>query len=128
MVAGWFEHRDAVTHAVAKTELQALRQRISVLCPGVPHQSVRSAAEARRVLARHATEEVGFLQFINLHRSFPEVAALVTSARVAAVAAALLGVERVRLYQDCAFLKGPADGPTHWHSDLNMVPLVETQP
>jgi hypothetical protein len=52
-----------------------------------------------------------------------QVAQLVKSPRVAAVAAALLGVERVRLYQDCAFLKNPEDGPTNWHSDLNMVPL-----
>jgi hypothetical protein len=110
-----------VTDALARTELTALRQRISVLCPGVPPESVRSAAEARRVLAERATEQVGFLQFINLHRSFPKVAALVKSRRVARAAAALLGVERVCLYQDCAFLKSPEDGPTNWHSDLNMV-------
>lgn len=32
-------------------------------------------------------------------------------------------VSRVRLYQDSTFYKRPGDGPTRWHSDLNMAPL-----
>ncbi|CAM9250110.1 unnamed protein product, partial [Hapterophycus canaliculatus] len=48
---------------------------------------------------------------------------LVLSPRLAHVAAQLLGCERVRLYQDSTFCKRPGDGPTRWHSDLNMAPL-----
>ena len=29
----------------------------------------------------------------------------------------------MRLYQDSTFCKRPGDGPTRWHSDLNMAPL-----
>ena len=46
-----------------------------------------------------ATDEVGFLQFINLHQDFPGIDDFVRSERLAAAAAGLLGVERVRLYQ-----------------------------
>jgi hypothetical protein len=49
------------------------------------------------------------------------VRALSTSPRLASAAAALLGAKRVRLYQDCVFVKQPGHGPTNWHSDLNMV-------
>lgn len=39
------------------------------------------------------------------------------------VAAQLLSVPRVRLYQDSTFMKRSGDGPTLWHSDLNMAPF-----
>jgi hypothetical protein len=65
--------------------------------------------------------ELPFLQAFNCWRHFPAVDALVRSPRLAATAAQLLGVERVRLYQDSLFLKRPGDGPTRWHSDLHMV-------
>jgi hypothetical protein len=32
------------------------------------------------------------------------------------VAAQLLGVRRVRLYQSCVFIKEPGMGDTNWHS------------
>lgn len=34
-----------------------------------------------------------------------------------------VSLARVRLYQDSTFCKRPGDGPTRWHSDLNMAPL-----
>jgi hypothetical protein len=46
-----------------------------------------------------AVEEVGFLQYINIHESDKAIDLLLRSPRVAAAAAALLGVNRVRLYQ-----------------------------
>lgn len=46
-----------------------------------------------------------------------------TSHRLASVAAQLLGEERVRVYQDCIFLKEPGFTPTNWHSDLPLSPL-----
>ena len=49
--------------------------------------------------------------------------ALVGDPRLAATAAALLGAPRLRLYQDCVFVKQPGYGATNWHSDLRMAPL-----
>ena len=49
--------------------------------------------------------------------------ALVGDPRLAATAAALLGAPRLRLYQDCVFVKQPGFGATNWHSDLRMAPL-----
>lgn len=46
-----------------------------------------------------------------------------TVSRFGHVAAQLLGVPRVRLYQDSIFTKRSGDGPTLWHSDLNMAPF-----
>ncbi len=37
-------------------------QRVRVLCPGIDPDSLTSEAEARNVLKRHATDELGFLQ------------------------------------------------------------------
>ena len=39
------------------------------------------------------------------------------------VAAKLLGVNAVRLYQDSLYVKRPGDGPTAWHSDLTDAPF-----
>lgn len=46
-----------------------------------------------------------------------------TSRRLASVAAQLLGERRVRVYQDCVFVKEPGFTPTNWHSDLPISPL-----
>ena len=48
---------------------------------------------------------------------------LVTSKRLASTALELLGLKRVRLYQDCVFLKEPGFTETNWHSDLLLAPL-----
>lgn len=107
--------------------LAALRQRVSVLCPGVDAAAVKTAAEALRLLQEKGTEPVGFLQIFNLHREASAAAdatrELATSPRLAGVAAQLLGTRRVRLYQTCVFVKEPGMAETNWHSDLNMVPL-----
>ena len=51
------------------------------------------------------------------------IRSLVTSRRLASVAAQLLGEKRVRVYQDCIFVKEPGFTPTNWHSDLPISPL-----
>ncbi len=62
-------------------------------------------------------------QVFNLHRAAPAVRALVGDPRMAATAAALLGAPRLRLFQDCVFVKRQGFGATNWHSDLAMAPL-----
>jgi ectoine hydroxylase-related dioxygenase (phytanoyl-CoA dioxygenase family) len=64
-----------------------------------------------------------FLQSFNLWRVDDRIARFVLSARFAGVAAALLGVERVRLYHDQALCKGPGGGRTPWHQDHYYWPL-----
>eukprot|EP00877_Chromochloris_zofingiensis_P011917 jgi/Chrzof1/697/Cz01g25070.t1 len=117
------ELQQAVAASLDQKRLAALKQRVRVLCPGVKPSSIKNEAQAMAALARHGTDEVGFLQFFHLHRSSPVVDAVVRSKRLAGVAAQLLGVNRVRLYQDCVFQKQPGFADTNWHSDLRMAPF-----
>jgi len=68
-----------------------------------------------RTAATPSAMPKSFVKARNLHRSSPPTARLVTSPRLAAVAASALGVEAVRLYQDVAFLKEPGDMESSWH-------------
>lgn len=69
------------------------------------------------------TDSLPFLQYFNLWRSIPSVKELVTSPLLGNVAAQLMDVEVVRLYQDSVFHKRIHDGPTPWHSDARMAPF-----
>ncbi|MFC4018419.1 phytanoyl-CoA dioxygenase family protein [Micromonospora sp. GCM10011542] len=64
-----------------------------------------------------------FLQVVNLWRHDPAAAQFSLASRFAGVAAALLGVERVRLYHDQALFKEPQGGHTPWHQDAMYWPL-----
>jgi len=64
-----------------------------------------------------------FLQVTNLWRHSSTVRELVFSRRLAGIAAALLGVESVRLYHDQALYKEPGGGITPWHADQYYWPL-----
>ena len=67
------------------------------------------------------------LQVYNLHRAdrpaSKVVRELATSAEMGRVAADLLGVDSVMLYQTAAFFKFAGEGETAWHSDLNTAPF-----
>lgn len=64
-----------------------------------------------------------FLQTFNPHRSHEIAMRLASSQRLGFIAAQLLGVELLRVYQTCLFWKRPGDAPTNWHSDLRTSPL-----
>ena len=66
-----------------------------------------------------------FLQTFNMWRDprNKELLPLFFSKGLGKIAADLLGVNAVRLYQDSMFVKRPGDGPTLWHSDLHMTPF-----
>uniref|UniRef100_A0A7S2SR24 Fe2OG dioxygenase domain-containing protein n=1 Tax=Rhizochromulina marina TaxID=1034831 RepID=A0A7S2SR24_9STRA len=83
---------------------------------------LETTEECIEALEAHGCE-LPFLQVFNSWREDPAVAEFVCGPRLAAVAAQLLGVSRVRLYQDSMFLKRPGDGATRWHSDLHMAPF-----
>lgn len=59
----------------------------------------------------------------NLWRRDEEVRQFVFNAEFARAAAALLGVERVRIYHDQALFKEPNGGFTPWHQDQYYWPL-----
>jgi hypothetical protein len=123
-----------VPHLTALLENQrfeAFKHRLEVLCPPevlAQQPPVTSIAQAKRLLQQHATELVGFLQVFNLHRVDELTRVLVTSKRLARAAADLLAAPRVRVYQSCLFVKEPGMAETNWHSDLNMVRLLEVCP
>eukprot|EP00882_Tetradesmus_deserticola_P014664 GHRQ01015602.1.p1 GENE.GHRQ01015602.1~~GHRQ01015602.1.p1 ORF type:complete len:266 (+),score=78.70 GHRQ01015602.1:189-986(+) len=114
-----------VEQVVQERKLDSLRHRVRVLCPGHKSQpgSITSAEQAQELIQQHGSSQLGFLQFFNLHRTQTIIAELVRSQQLAATAAQLLGVKKLRLYQDCVFLKEPGFAETNWHSDLRMAPL-----
>jgi ectoine hydroxylase-related dioxygenase (phytanoyl-CoA dioxygenase family) len=64
-----------------------------------------------------------FTQVTNVWRLDEEARAIVFDRRFAAVAAELLGVDRVRLYHDQALFKPPGAARTPWHQDRYYWPL-----
>ena len=64
-----------------------------------------------------------FLQIMNLWVENPALAKWVLSKRFASVAAALMGVKKVRIYHDQALFKEPQGGLTPWHQDQHYWPL-----
>ncbi|CAN0201491.1 unnamed protein product, partial [Phaeothamnion confervicola] len=137
----------SVKAAFAEQELAALQQKVSVYFRESALAAARDDPDALRAqLEQLPPEQIPFLQargcggdggggggkeaatVFNLFRSGGAhselVRRLVTSKRLAAVASQLLGCDsRVLVYQDSVFVKRPGDGPTRWHSDLNMAPF-----
>ena len=74
-------------------------------------------------LAERDTYGRAFLQIENLWRHSPVVEGFVRSARLARIAAELLGVRGVRLYHDQALYKEAGGGITPWHRDQYYWPL-----
>ena len=66
---------------------------------------------------------IPFLQFFNLWRNDDDISKVALSKELGKIAAQLLGVNGVRLYHDTLFIKKSGNGPTLWHSDLNMAPF-----
>ena len=77
----------------------------------------------KRPLDQRDTYGKAFLQSFNLWRVDPVIARFVLASRFARVAAALLGVERVRLYHDQALCKEAGGGRTPWHQDQYYWPM-----
>ncbi len=74
-------------------------------------------------IEERSTYDKAFLQVTNLARQSDVVRRFVMGARLAGVAADLLGVPRVRLYTDQALYKEPGGGITPWHADQHYWPL-----
>jgi len=70
---------------------------------------------------------IPYVQYINLHRLEEKVNGFVLSKKFASIAAKLLQVSSLILYQSTAFFKPPSPSllnqETGWHRDLNLVPI-----
>jgi hypothetical protein len=112
----------AVQDAFDTHGLDAYRQALGALLSPEAAAAVSTPEEAQEVLDTKRIH-VPFLQLFNLHTSVPDVERIAKSSNLGRIAAELLGVDAVRLYQDSAFWKRSGDGPTPWHTDLKMAPI-----
>lgn len=77
----------------------------------------------KRALQERDTYGKAFLQIMNLWEHDEAVRHFVLAQRFAHIAAALMSVERVRIYHDQALFKEAGGGPTPWHQDEYYWPL-----
>ena len=105
----------AVERLIAPDELAAYG-------PAIVAAADRCNGEVRPLEARDVYGQA-FLQTGNLWCHDEVVARFVLAPRFASVAAALLGVDRVRLYHDQALIKEAGGGPTPWHQDQGYWPI-----
>ena len=86
--------------------------------------SALAAAPPPAPLEADPTYASAFTQVMNLWEENPAVADFAFCPRLAATAAALLGVPSVRVYHDQALVKPPGAGATAWHADGYYWPLA----
>lgn len=93
-------------------------------------KAIREAVEKlnteKRAMKDRDTYGKAFLQIFNLWRTGETLKRFVLSKRFGAVAAQLMGVERVRVYHDQALFKEAGGGHTPWHQDQFYWPLDTT--
>lgn len=104
----------------------ASREEVAAYRPLIETAALDTAWD-KRPLEERDTYGKAFLQSFNLWRTDERIATFVLSPRFAGVAAALLGVERVRLYHDQALCKEPGGGRTPWHQDQFYWPMDTDQ-
>lgn len=112
----------ALLNAYDSNELAAWRHKVKINL-GSDAPETATVADCESMLKGVDQEDVPFMQLFNLWYGSEEARQLVLSPDLGYIAAKLLGVNAVRVYQDSLFAKRPGDGPTRWHSDLNMAPF-----
>jgi ectoine hydroxylase-related dioxygenase (phytanoyl-CoA dioxygenase family) len=98
------------------------REEVSVCRLQVVEAAKRLGREKRKTPERGIYGRA-FGPWVNLWRVDEGVKQLVLSARLAKIAADLLGVPRVRIYHDHALFKEPGGKATYWHQDQYYWPL-----
>lgn len=120
------DHGHVVLRGLASPdEVHAARARIQSAVDRLKHEARDGAYQ--KPLADRDTYHKAFLQLENLWTRDESVRAFSLSRRFAGAAAALLGVERVRIYHDQALFKEPGGGHTPWHQDQYYWPLDTDQ-
>ena len=79
--------------------------------------------EAEEHALKMATGAPPFFQLFNTWKRNDFAKPFILHRQLGWIAAQLLDVPSVRLYQDALFVKEPKCGPTEWHSDLRMSPF-----
>ncbi len=102
------------------------RDDVAHLAPAL-RDTARRLQHESRPLAERDTYGRAFLQAINLWRADDTARSFVLARRFAAIAARLLGVERVRLYHDQALFTEGGGGITPWHQDQAAWPLGDAR-
>ena len=116
VVASFREHGHVrVTKLASRAELDAYRD--------VIYDAATNLAWDKRPLEERDTYGKAFLQAMHLWRRVEEVRRFTFGKRFARVAAQLLEVDGVRLYNDQALFKEPGGGHTPWHQDQTYWPL-----
>jgi Phytanoyl-CoA dioxygenase (PhyH) len=105
---------------VRRKMIDGYRQKVEVLFGAEEASAIETEADGER---RLDGVDLPFLQFFNMHESVPAIADVALSERIGRVAADLLGVDAVRLYQDAVFYKRSGDAATPWHADCSMMPV-----
>ena len=105
---------------------QYQRDGFVALPPVLPPQDIdtlTAALQTWSLQAPPATNDYGILQF-NLWQHVPQFQALILDGMLGALAAAVLGVDAVRLFQDNLIWKPPGTtGEVQWHQDYAYWPL-----
>ena len=104
----------------------ATRAEVDAYRPAIVDTAAQLCRESRPLDERDSYGKA-FLQSCNLWCANEDVARFVHAPRFARVAAALLGVDRVRLYHDQALFKEVGGGATPWHQDMFYWPLDTEQ-
>jgi ectoine hydroxylase-related dioxygenase (phytanoyl-CoA dioxygenase family) len=91
------------------------------------NNSVKQLNREDRRMSDRDTYGKAFLQTMNLWEADKNVKEFTLAKRFGSIAAALLGVESVRLYHDQALFKEPGGGFTPWHQDQFYWPLQTTK-
>lgn len=86
-------------------------------------EQVRQLNTQTLPMEQRNTYQKAFLQIMNIWTRSEEVRAFTFSAKLARIAAELLGVSGVRLYHDQALYKEPGGGITPWHADQYYWPV-----
>ena len=118
------ELKPSVLEMYASNQLQSWQHKVRVHI-GADTTDATTVEECQRLLrdANVPADAIPFLQLFNLWYGSEGARSVALAPELGRVAARLLGCPAVRVYQDSLFVKRRGDGPTRWHSDLNMAPF-----
>ena len=118
----------ATPYALSRDAVDFFAAESYVKLPGVLSAGTvaRLRARLRELLDAAVDPGVGFRSLEMMWLTDPLVRAAVLSPRIGGICAALLRVDRVRLYHDNALSKEPGSGRTPWHYDAHHFPLDTT--
>jgi len=116
------ELKPSVLEMYEANQLQTWQHKVRVYVGDTPSPP-ETVAECQKLLHNVPADTIPFMQLFNLWYGSEGARSVALAPELGRVAATLLGCSAVRVYQDSLFVKRRGDGPTSWHSDLNMAPF-----